>query len=79
MRKTHKSYSRNQRKSFAAKPLSVALPRTRSGAMQLKHKVVIQAPHGAFFVGFGEGWISTSFSRSNGNAIAETMRKAHKS
>jgi hypothetical protein len=47
--------------------------------MQLKHKVVIQAPHGAFFVGFGEGWIGSLFSGSNGNAIAETMRKAHKS
>jgi hypothetical protein len=26
----------------------------------------------AFFVCFGEGWIGRSFSRSNGNAIAET-------
>jgi hypothetical protein len=40
--------------------------------MQLKHKVVIQAPHGAFFVGFGEGWIGSLFSRSD--EVAESMR-----
>jgi len=34
-----------------------------------------RAPRGAFFVGFGEGWIGSLFSRSNGNAIAETTAK----
>ena len=48
------------------------LPRTRSGAYAAETQHYSSKPlHGAFFVERGEGWIGSSFSRSNGEAIAK--------